>query len=553
MKLSKIIDELTELKEYIGDKDLEACTANDAMTGVNIMYLNDEGGWTSTSLEGEKAKAELKATMGDQESHDKIKVKVLHLDFCDGSNDPDLVAMADVEVMNDTSVLAVNRLGLRYNDTTREYSIVAPKTLSGGVGMNEFTCRAVTSAVAARYEQIKHSDEMLEKLATATSIDRKEYGEILPAISAHFDRDDMDCPDCLEECQLQLKAAYAYINYLENAQLRVTKVDVVPCSMKDDPSRLADVVAVINDGLVIRGIRLYAAAPAMSPMFGKDGVYLSYPELVGSKIYPAAYPIQPTSDGNLQSQLLDKVIERYKSMSVARTLSLSWNNILQAGNKYLVKFRPSGHPHVSMLRNLVNNSAICECVMENDQPDVKNADGTPYIPEKALIVKYTITPDMTLKDVPYYAIPECEWGQSIDLAAPTRDGLLYLKPCELTKNMTENTSTCCIEAQPERPVSFIDHTPVEAKEPTMEHSVYSRLEADKYMDWQANRIKQLEEALRQERDRFQPSGWSKAFTEMFESSITSAVNDGLAKIETACVSALDKFCRQMDPSAYDGQ
>lgn len=109
-----------------------------------------------------------------------------------------------------------------------------------------------------------------------------------------------------------------------------------------------------------------------------------------------------------------------------------------------------------MLRNLVNNSAICECVMENDQPDVKNADGTPYIPEKALIVKYTITPDMTLKDVPYYAIPECEWGQSIDLAAPTRDGLLYLKPCELTKNMTEKPSTRCTEAQPERPVSFID-------------------------------------------------------------------------------------------------
>lgn len=78
-------------------------------------------------------------------------------------------------------------------------------------------------------------------------------------------------------------------------------------------------------------------------------------------------------------------------------------------------------------------------------------------------------------------------------------------------------------------------------------------DADKYMDWQANRIKQLEEALRQERDRFQPNGWSKAFTEMFETSVKSAVNDSLAKIETACVSALDKFCRQMDPSAYDGQ
>lgn len=550
MKISKIIDELTELTEYIGNKDLEGCTV-DAMTGVNVMY-QDEGGWTSTSLEGEKAKAELKATMSDQGTLDKIKVKVLHLDFCEASNDPDLVARADVEVTTDTSFMSINGIDLRYNNATGNYSIVEPKSLSG-VCMNELIRIAVTNAVVDRYEHIKHSDEMLEKLATATSLDRKEYGDILPAISAHFDRDDMDCADCLEECKLKLKAARAYINHLENAQLRVTKVDVTPCTMKDDPSRLADVVAVINDGLVIRGIRLYAAHPSMSTMVGKDGVYLSYPELVGSNIYPAAYPTQPADDGNLQSQLLGKVIERYNAMSVARTLSLSWNNILQPGNKYLVKFRPSGHPHVSMLSNLVNNSAICECVMENDQPDVKNADGTPYIPEKALIVKYTITPDMTLKDVPYYAIPECEWGQSIDLAAPTRDGLLYLKPCELTKNITEKPSTRCTEAQPERPVSFIDHTPVEAKAPTMEHSVYSRIDADKYMDWQANRIRQLEEALRQERDRFQPNGWSKAFTEMFESRITSAVNDGLAKIESACVTALDKFCGQMDSSAYDKQ
>lgn len=550
MKISKIIDELTELKEYIGDKDLEACIANGTTDGVNVMYVNDEGGCTSTSLEGEKAASQLKETMSGQDVLDKISVKVLHLDFCEASNDPDLVASADVEVTTDTSFMSINGIDLRYNNATGNYSIVEPKSLSG-VCMNELIRIAVTNAVVARYEQIKHSDEMLEKLDTATSIDRKEYDEILPVISAHFDRDDMDIGDCLEECKLKLKAACAYINHLENAQLRVTKVDVKPCAMKDDPSRLADVVAVINDGLVIRGIRLYAAHPATSTTFGKDGVYLSYPELVGSKIYPAAYPT--TYDGNLQSQLLDKVIERYKAMSVNRTVSLSWNNILQAGNKYLVKFRPYGHPHVSMLSNLVNNSAICECVMEHDQPDVKNPDGTPYIPEKTLILKYTITPDMNLKDVPYYAIPECEWGQSIDLAAPTRDGLLYLKPCELTKNMTEKPSTCCTEAQPERPVSFIDHTPVEAKAPTMEHSVYSRIEADKYMDWQANRIRQLEEALRQERDRFQPNGWSKAFTEMFESSITSAVNDGLAKIETACITALDKFCRQMDPSAYDKQ
>lgn len=148
MKISKIIDELTELKEYIGDKDLEACIANSTTAGVNVMYLNDKGGWTSTSLEGEKAKAVLEATMSDQ-----IKVKVLRLDFCEASNDPDLVAMADVEVTNDTWFLTIKGLNLRYNDTTKEYSIAATKSLS-----DEFTCRAVTSAVVDRYEQIKHSN-----------------------------------------------------------------------------------------------------------------------------------------------------------------------------------------------------------------------------------------------------------------------------------------------------------------------------------------------------------------------------------------------------------
>lgn len=529
MKISKIIDELAELKEYIGDRDLEACIANGTTDGVNVMYVNDEGGWTSTSLEGEKMKTRMKATMSAREALDNIKVKVLRLDLCEASDDPELVAMADVEASSDSSSLTVNGLGLRYNDATGIYNIVEPETQSG-VCMNNLTLIAVTNAVAARYEQIKHSDEMLEKLATATSIDRKEYGEILPAITAHFDIDNMDVHDCLKKCRLELKAAYAYINYLENAQLRVTKVDVVPCSMEDDPGRLADVVAVINDGLVIRGIRLYAASPSTLPMFCKDGMYLAYPELVGSNIYPAAYPIQPASDGNLQCQLLEKVVEKYKAMPDARTLPLSWKDILQVGKKYQVKFRPYGHPHVSMLSNIVGNSAICECVMEKYQPDVKNPDGTPYVPEKALIVKYTITSDMALRDVPYHAIPECEWDQSIDTAVPYS-----------------------MEAQPERPVSFIDHTLVEAKEPTMEHSVYSRVEADKYMDWQANRIKQLEEALRLERDRFEPNGWSKAFTEMFETSIKSAVNDSLAKIETACVTALDKFCQQMDPTAYDGQ
>lgn len=66
MQISKIIDELTELKEYIGDKELESCIANDTTDGVNVIYLNDEGGWTSTSLEGEKMDRQMKAIMGDK-------------------------------------------------------------------------------------------------------------------------------------------------------------------------------------------------------------------------------------------------------------------------------------------------------------------------------------------------------------------------------------------------------------------------------------------------------------------------------------------------------
>ena len=79
MKISKIIDELTELKEYIGDKDLEACIANSTTAGVNVMYVNDQGGLTSTSLEGEKMESRMKATMSEQGALDKIKVKVLSL------------------------------------------------------------------------------------------------------------------------------------------------------------------------------------------------------------------------------------------------------------------------------------------------------------------------------------------------------------------------------------------------------------------------------------------------------------------------------------------
>ncbi len=72
MKISKIIDELTELKEYIGDKDLEACIANVATNGVNVMYANDEGGITSTSLEGEKLARQFKEIISDQDALDKI-------------------------------------------------------------------------------------------------------------------------------------------------------------------------------------------------------------------------------------------------------------------------------------------------------------------------------------------------------------------------------------------------------------------------------------------------------------------------------------------------
>lgn len=76
MKISEIINELTELKEYIGDKDLETCIANVATNGVNVMYLNDEGGWTSTSLEGEKMARQFKTIMSDQDALDKIKHSV---------------------------------------------------------------------------------------------------------------------------------------------------------------------------------------------------------------------------------------------------------------------------------------------------------------------------------------------------------------------------------------------------------------------------------------------------------------------------------------------
>lgn len=153
MKISEIINELTELQQYIGDKELEACIANDTTTGVNVMYENDDGGITSTSLEGEKMAKLIKETPSDQETLGELKVKVLDLVLCEASNDQDLVARADVEVTNDASVITLNGLDLRHNDSTGIYSIVEPE-LPSGVCINGFTCRAVTSAIAARYEQI---------------------------------------------------------------------------------------------------------------------------------------------------------------------------------------------------------------------------------------------------------------------------------------------------------------------------------------------------------------------------------------------------------------
>ena len=83
----------------------------------------------------------------------EFNVKVLHLDLCDGSDDPDIVARADVEVTNDTSFLGINGIDLRYNDANGTYSIVEPKSPSDA-GLNGLTHRAVLNAVVARYEQI---------------------------------------------------------------------------------------------------------------------------------------------------------------------------------------------------------------------------------------------------------------------------------------------------------------------------------------------------------------------------------------------------------------
>lgn len=61
MKISKIIDELNQIKEYIGDKDLTLCSEIENQ-GVNVVYTDDDGNIVSTSLEGEKIKAEFNKT-----------------------------------------------------------------------------------------------------------------------------------------------------------------------------------------------------------------------------------------------------------------------------------------------------------------------------------------------------------------------------------------------------------------------------------------------------------------------------------------------------------
>lgn len=70
MKISEIINELTELKKYIGDKNLTICSSVEN-EGVNVVYTSEDGSIVSTSLEGEKIKTILKKTdMLESESCD---------------------------------------------------------------------------------------------------------------------------------------------------------------------------------------------------------------------------------------------------------------------------------------------------------------------------------------------------------------------------------------------------------------------------------------------------------------------------------------------------
>ena len=156
MKISKIIEELTELKEIIGDREVEGCMANSAVTSVNILYLNDEGGFTSTCLEGEKLKAKMNVAMNDLEPLNEIKVKILRFVRCKTSNDLDLVATAIVEVTDGTSFLGVKDIGLMHNGIPGKFGIF--ELSSSGMHLNE-TCRiAVTNALTKCYTQTERSD-----------------------------------------------------------------------------------------------------------------------------------------------------------------------------------------------------------------------------------------------------------------------------------------------------------------------------------------------------------------------------------------------------------
>lgn len=57
----------------------------------------------------------------------------------------------------------------------------------------------------------------------------------------------------------------------------------------------------------------------------------------------------------------------------------------------------------------------------------------------------------------------------------------------------------------------------------------------------ANYLKNAQVPVTKDKDQVK-----QAFTELYETSIKSTVDESLAKIETAWVTALDKFCQQMD-------
>ena len=60
-----------------------------------------------------------------------------------------------------------------------------------------------------------------------------------------------------------------------------------------------------------------------------------------------------------------------------------------------------------------------------------------------------------------------------------------------------------------------------------------------------NQLQMYREFLAIKRER-QNDRVKQMFVEMFETSIKTVIDDSLDKIETVCVTALDKFCQQMD-------